>query len=239
MAENEQEEQNNSPAEANESLEKPKKKRKLALLLGIGGIGLAAAGGGGFFVMKTLSGGQPEMENGALPSDAHGETKEENAETAQTADKNDQSKPTKDISEPQNTSDSGSAAETSSEEQADASNSGSTLSLSAKNISDENSFGETFEIPKMELNLGNPLENRFLRFGVSLEYHGGEDQAQELEKRLPQMRDIIISLIGRKTRMELLTPEGKENLRKQLKNTLNEVFEQPITNVYFTSFLVE
>lgn len=246
MAEKEQEEKKDPPAEASGTDEKPKKKRKLVLLLGIGGIGLAAAGGGGFFVMKTLSGGQKELAAEPLAADAHaGEDAEHadpNTETAgatESADGHTEEKATGQAEEDQGKDHQNSAEKAKDGDQSATTDAAPAKSKGKKTISDENSFGETFEIPKMELNVGNPLEYRFLRFSVSLEYHGGEEQAEELEKRLPQMRDIIISLIGRKTRMELLSPEGKENLRKQLKNTFNEVFEKPITNVYFTSFLVE
>lgn len=239
MAEKEQETNTEAPAEAGGPEEKPKKKRKLILLLGIGGIGLAAAGGGGFFIMKTLSGGHTEMAAEALPADAqagtesgHGASDEKGAGAEKGDGDHDSDEETAAARSPTNA-----AAEDGDAPAAAAAAEGS--SKEKKRMSDENAFGETFEIPKMELNVGNPLENRFLRFSVSLEYHGGEEQAEELEKRLPQMRDIIIGIIGRKTRMELLSPDGKENLRKQLKNTFNEVFEKPITNVYFTSFLVE
>jgi len=104
--------------------------------------------------------------------------------------------------------------------------------------SDE-TFGETFALKKMELNLGNPLENRYLRIAVSLEYTGGKDQLEELQKREPQLRDLIISSVSTRTRLDLLTEKGKEKLRREIINKINESFEKPVKTLYFTDFLVE
>jgi flagellar basal body-associated protein FliL len=100
-------------------------------------------------------------------------------------------------------------------------------------------FGETHDLPKMDLNLGNPLENRFLRMGITVEYHGGDAQKEELTKREPQLKDIVITSVTTKTRMELLTEKGKERLRRELTHRFNEVLERPVKSLFFTDFLVE
>ncbi|MEN9810448.1 MAG: hypothetical protein RLZZ488_2015 [Pseudomonadota bacterium] len=108
-----------------------------------------------------------------------------------------------------------------------------------KMFQSDQTFGETFALPKMDLNLGNPLENRYLRIGVSIEYTGGKNQQEELKKREPQLRDIIISSVSTRTRLDLLTERGKEKLRRELINKINESFERPVKTIYFTDFLVE
>lgn len=108
-----------------------------------------------------------------------------------------------------------------------------------KMFQSDQTFGETFALPKMDLNLGNPLENRYLRIGVSIEYTGGKDQQEELKKREPQLRDLIISSVSTRTRLDLLTERGKEKLRRELINKINESFERPVKTIYFTDFLVE
>jgi flagellar basal body-associated protein FliL len=102
-----------------------------------------------------------------------------------------------------------------------------------------NNFGDTFTIPKMDLNLGNPIENRYIRLAVGIEYRGGETQAAELKQRDVQIKDIIISTVTGKTRTQLLTESGKELLRREILNKINEVADQPVQNVFFTEFLVE
>lgn len=101
------------------------------------------------------------------------------------------------------------------------------------------SFGRTFALPRADLNLGNPVENRFIRIAVVLEYRGDEEQAMELRRRKPQLRDIVITSVSTKTRASLLSDKGKEQLRRELLNRINEVVDRPVQNVYFTEFFVE
>ncbi len=91
----------------------------------------------------------------------------------------------------------------------------------------------------MDLNLGNPIENRYLRIACAIEYRGGEEQAAELKKREIQIKDIIITTVTSKSRMQLLSENGKELLRREILNKINEVADKPIQNVFFTEFLVE
>ena len=103
----------------------------------------------------------------------------------------------------------------------------------------KNSFGQIFKINKIDVNLGNPIESRFLRVGVAIEYKGDKEQLNELQKRLVQLEDIIITTSSVKTRAELLTDKGKEKLRRKLLNKFNEVLNKPISNIFYTEFLVE
>ena len=100
-------------------------------------------------------------------------------------------------------------------------------------------FGETFKMPSFNLNLGNALENRYIRLEVSLEYRGGDAQKQEIEKRMPQLRDAVISIVQRKTREFLLSPDGKESLRKEILTRINRYMKTRIESVYITDLLIE
>lgn len=237
--------------------EAAKKKKKLILIAGIGGVGLAAASVGGFFVMKTFStphdmkaqqlpeaaGDKKDSKSdektkgdGHADDNAHG--KDPKAEGSHGSDEKGKAK------EEAKDEGKGHGAKDSQEKAADP-HSSSDGTKSTKHdghgapATDQNAFGDTIDIPKMELNLGNPLENRFLRFGLSIEYHGGEEQKTALNRRMPQIRDVVITMISKKSRIELLSSNGKEAFRKQLKNSLNELLDKPISNVYFTEFLVE
>lgn len=209
-------------AEAN--LPSPKKK-KLLLIVGIGAIGLLAAGVGGFFIMKTLSAPHPEL----AAQNLHEGDKSSGAETHDSQESEEETPSTK-ANDPEHSGDHAAAP--------DQNGNPEQQSKDPKDTHTD-SFGDTLDLPRMDVNLGNPLENRFLRLGVSIEYHGGEAQLQSLQRRMPLIKDVVITLISKKTRIELLSPTGKEAFRKQLKNTLNEVLEKPVTNVYFTEFLVE
>ncbi len=246
--------------ETAENPEASKKKKKLILIAGIGGVGLAAASVGGFFVMKTIS-APHDMKAQQLPEPAAGEKKDDKSdEKGKAADHkeddghskdskaaashgSDEKPKAKEEASEQGTKDSKDklADPHASADPHAAADSGKSTKQNGHGYgaADQNAFGDTIDIPKMELNLGNPLENRFLRFGLSIEYHGGEDQKTALNRRMPQIRDVVITMISKKSRIELLSSNGKEAFRKQLKNSLNELLDKPISNVYFTEFLVE
>ena len=100
-------------------------------------------------------------------------------------------------------------------------------------------FGDTYSFRTFNLNLGNPLENHFVRFDVALEYGGGEAQKLEIEKRLPQLRDAVVSVASRKSREFLLGPDGKDQLRREILIRVNRYMSQPIEAVYITDMLIE
>ena len=100
-------------------------------------------------------------------------------------------------------------------------------------------FGETYKMQTFNLNLGNAMENRYIRIEISLEYRGGGDQKKEIERRLPQLRDAIIGIMQRKTREFLLSPDGKESLRKELLIRINRYMTKKIESVYITDLLIE
>lgn len=100
-------------------------------------------------------------------------------------------------------------------------------------------FGKTYDMKTFHLNLGNPLENHYVRIEVSLEYSGGEDQKAEIEARLPQLRDAVVSIVSRKTREFLLAPDGKNQLRKEILTRINRYMTKPIKSVFITDLLIE
>ncbi len=100
-------------------------------------------------------------------------------------------------------------------------------------------FGETYTFKKFTLNLGNPLENRMVSMDIAVEYTGGEKQKAEIERRIPQLRDAIVSVTSRKSREFLLGPDGKAQLRKELLNRLNRYMTKPLATVYITDILIE
>ena len=89
------------------------------------------------------------------------------------------------------------------------------------------------------MNLGNPLENRYVRLEVAVEYGCNDETKAELEKRLPQLRDAVISVTSRKTREFLLGPDGKEQLRKEIFTRLNQYRAKKIDDVFITDILIE
>ncbi len=100
-------------------------------------------------------------------------------------------------------------------------------------------FGQTYQFKPFHLNLGNPLENRYIRLELSVEYKGGDSQKEEIERRLPQLRDAIVAVTSKKTREGLVNQDGKDQLRKEILIRLNRYMSQPIESVYITDMLIE
>jgi flagellar FliL protein len=100
-------------------------------------------------------------------------------------------------------------------------------------------FGLIKEFKPFHLNLGNPLENRYVRVTIGVEYKNGPDQLIELNRREPQLRDAVVSIISRKTREHLLSPDGKDQLRLEIKNKLNQYLDSKIDNIFITDILIE
>lgn len=62
------------------------------------------------------------------------------------------------------------------------------------------------------------------------------------EKRKPMVHDAVIRILSSKKASEVLTAEGKETLKQELIDAINEalgVEEAPVVNVYFTEFIIQ
>ncbi|MCI5066124.1 flagellar basal body-associated FliL family protein [bacterium] len=64
----------------------------------------------------------------------------------------------------------------------------------------------------------------------------------DLKEREAMIRDAVISLVGGKTRQELLTAEGKDTLKEELLEVINDASgldEAAIVGVYFLEFIIQ
>jgi flagellar FliL protein len=100
-------------------------------------------------------------------------------------------------------------------------------------------FGESYAFKTFHLNLGNPLENHYIRLEISAEYKGGEKQKAEIERRLPQLRDAVVSVVSSKSREFLLGPDGKAQLRREILIKINRYMTTPIESIFITDLLIE
>jgi flagellar FliL protein len=76
-------------------------------------------------------------------------------------------------------------------------------------------------------------------FKVQMEFDVDSSQVQEeINKRMPQVRDIIIILLSSKTYNQISTPKGKENLKEEIRDTVNSFLTKgKINKVLFTQFI--
>lgn len=102
----------------------------------------------------------------------------------------------------------------------------------------EKSFvGKVIPLETFIVNLAGSKGRRVAKVDLQLELEG-DGTAEEIEKRKAQIRDIIIILLSGKTYDEVSTREGKEQLRNEIKDTVNAFLTKgKILNVFFTDFI--
>ncbi|MEN3028122.1 MAG: flagellar basal body-associated FliL family protein [Aquificaceae bacterium] len=99
--------------------------------------------------------------------------------------------------------------------------------------------GVMMELGVFTVNLADRNVDAFARVAITLEL-SNEKVRQEVERRLPIIKDAIIDIISSKTSSFVRTPEGRENLRLELIRRINTIlFEGGVRNIYFTEFVVQ
>jgi flagellar protein FliL len=95
-------------------------------------------------------------------------------------------------------------------------------------------------IHKMEpflVNLADPGQLRYLKVTLHVET---PLKGEEYEKRLPQLRDSVLSILSSKFFKDILTSEGKNVLREEIKEKMNQLLvETKVRNIYFTEFVIQ
>ncbi|NPA03895.1 MAG: flagellar basal body-associated FliL family protein [Epsilonproteobacteria bacterium] len=105
-----------------------------------------------------------------------------------------------------------------------------------KNVED---LGIQFEVGTFIVNLQDKDADRYLKITIVLDVQ--DDQIKmELEKRLPQVKDAITTLLFTKTSNELRTAEGIERLKEEILKRVNAILPiGGVKNVYFTDFVIQ
>ena len=201
-----------------EEVEAPKKSKKLLLIVGV--LVLVLGGGAYFFLFSgSSSSSSQETSTESVEEGSENKTAETPSETKEETKAQEEKK----APEEKKTQD------------------GTSPSLLDKLTGGSKvaEFGDTINLKPFNINLGNPLENRYVRLELSLEYKGKDSQKQEIERRMPQLRDAIISVTGKKSREFLLSADGKDQLRKELLIVINRYMSRPIEAVYITDILID
>lgn len=85
----------------------------------------------------------------------------------------------------------------------------------------------------------NLADGHFLRVGMGLQLIEGLE-AKEFEEGLSaKATDIVIELLGGSDMAEISTPEGRDHVKKELKEHLKEAYEGEVLDVYFTDFVMQ
>lgn len=95
-----------------------------------------------------------------------------------------------------------------------------------------------YAVPEIVVNL--PEGGR--RF-LSVKFYLGYDEPKlegELEKRMPEIRDVVNKILWSRTAGEVGTPEGKEKLRDELLEAINAMLHSgELRGLYFWHVLVQ
>jgi len=99
-------------------------------------------------------------------------------------------------------------------------------------------IGKLIPMETFTVNLAGTRGSKYARINMELEVDGPKVE-EEIDKRKPQIRDIIIILLSSKTYDSVTTKEGKLFLRNEIKDTLNSFLTKgKVKQVYFTDFVV-
>jgi flagellar FliL protein len=108
-----------------------------------------------------------------------------------------------------------------------------------KKVSDMAEVGPIYPLDQFIVNLVSNNANRYLKCKISFELDS-PDLQQEVDKKLPAIRDIIINILSSKTVEEIQTAKGKEKLKEEIKRKINEILTTgEIRHVYFTEFVIQ
>jgi flagellar protein FliL len=98
-------------------------------------------------------------------------------------------------------------------------------------------IGKTIPMETFLVNLSGSRGNKVLKVNMEFEFEG-ERIADEIDKRKPQIRDIIIIILSSKTYAQLTEAQGKEHLRDEIRDTVNSFLTKgKIKRVFFTEFI--
>ncbi len=86
-------------------------------------------------------------------------------------------------------------------------------------------------------------QESYLQVEISLKLADTKLQ-ERLKQRMPEVRDVLLRLLSSKTAEELITPEGKAELAKEVRKEVNGVIgakkaDKGVKDVLFTSFIIQ
>ena len=97
----------------------------------------------------------------------------------------------------------------------------------------------TYKLDSFIANIADRDRDRFLKLRVELELNN-ERVEEELDQRLPHIRDIVISLLGSKSFEEVRSIEGKDLLREEMLQRINSLLGTgKVRRIFFTEFIVQ
>jgi flagellar FliL protein len=109
---------------------------------------------------------------------------------------------------------------------------------------EEGAEGEHGELPGAIMPLETFIVNlqvkgSFLKTTINLEFADPE-LPHSAENDMPKIRDAVIRVLTKKEAKEILTPEGKDKMRDEIKETVNQSLgSEDVVGVFFSEFIVQ
>lgn len=96
-----------------------------------------------------------------------------------------------------------------------------------------------YSLQPVVVNLMDPYGKRYLQIGLALGLVNKKAE-EKIKHREPMIRDILITFLSSKSPEEVLQPEAKEIIKRELKMRINQSFgEELVKAVYITQYIVE
>ena len=113
------------------------------------------------------------------------------------------------------------------------------LSVPIPEITQSSEIGPMIEIKEFIVNIISEDDRHYVKASLTLELNKIEAE-EETNKRMPQIRDAILLLVGNKTFEELQDLQGKKQLKAELIGKINSFLQTgKVKAVYFTDFVVQ
>ncbi|MBY0470325.1 flagellar basal body-associated FliL family protein [bacterium] len=101
-------------------------------------------------------------------------------------------------------------------------------------------FGKIVTLDQFTVNLSTPgsATPKYARVNISIEVPN-EDSEIEVNQKMPQVRNVVIDLFNSKRPSDLASAEGRDYLKEEIRNAVNEfMVKGKIKGVFFTNFAV-
>jgi len=101
-------------------------------------------------------------------------------------------------------------------------------------------FGRLIALDPVVVNLAQSEGRRYLKAAVQLEVADEEKAVKELEARKPQLLDILVTTLSRKSLVDVTAPDALDLLRRELAERVGQaVGEGRLRRVFITEFVVQ
>jgi flagellar FliL protein len=101
-------------------------------------------------------------------------------------------------------------------------------------------FGKVIALEPVVVNLAQSEGRRYLKATVHLEVPEEEKVVKDVEARKPQLLDLLVNMLSKKTLAEVTAPEGLDALRAEiLERVVQGVGKEHVRQVFVTEFVVQ